>query len=316
MTEYEPTKATGRQNQAKTERSTSMTTSQTQTSTPRSLVLVTILMVALAGRVIAASAEPPSGIERHAAIGLYDFGGASEEALSLYRQGWREILLYGRWTEAERLYREAVATDPDFLIAKSVLARITLDAEERQALYREVKDRRASVDDDGQLLLNTYQTTLELFAQREAGEVIDPSFRKAMARRAVNEYEAFLEKYPREWSVTIEYVEWVHNLQGPVSALQTIERIQRSIEDEVSFSYFPAYFEAELGNHARAAALADRFAARIDDRSSPQPHYLRAYLAYERGDLEAAQASIARALALDPRHLIAERLQRQLTATM
>ena len=60
--------------------------------------------------------------------------------------------------------------------------------------------------------------------------------------------------------------------------------------------------------------LADAFAAGIGPEDVPQPHYIDAYLHLQRGDLPAARAAINRALALDPRHLLAVRLQQQIEA--
>ena len=254
------------------------------------------------------------GLSADEASRRYGFGGADTDALALYRQGWIEILEYGRWTEAERLYRETVAADPDFIVAKSVLARITSDTAERNRLFEEVRSRLDEVDDDGRLLLVTYQKTLELFAARETGDTAAPEARAAMARRAVNDYGRFLEKYPDEWSVMIEYVEWIHALEGPAAALAEIERLREARGSATSFGYFPAWFHAELGQHDTARRLASAFTRRIDDASSPQPHYLNAYLAFSAGDLDAARLAIARALALDPGHLLARRLQNTIAA--
>jgi tetratricopeptide (TPR) repeat protein len=241
--------------------------------------------------------------------GHYAYGGASSEALEVYRRGWVEILEYGRWAEAERLYRQALALDPAFTIAKSVLARITADVEERQALYREVESELDRVDADGLLILEVYQRTLELFAFRERGEPVPAGFRDAMARQAVSSYARFIAKYPAEWSVVIEFIEWVHALKGPEAALSEVARIGAG---EQGFSYFPAYFEAELGRFDRARALAEEFAAGFGDPLVPQPHYLNAYISYELGQFEVANQHVARALELAPRHLIAQRLQKKI----
>ena len=281
---------------------------RTAAGSAASIMLLVMLALSLpAARNVAASGvpDPPES-------GLYDFGGASAAALSLYRRGWIEILRYGRWTEAERLYREAVAMDPDLSIAKSVLARITRDPAERDLLYRSVRDSLADVDEHGRLLLATYQATLELFARREAGEAIPGDFRTAMARQAVRDYGAFLRAYPNEWSVLIEYVEWVHALDGPAAALDAVDRLHR--EGGHSFSYFPAWFHAELGNRVRARDLARRFSQSIDDPTSPQPHYLHAFLAYQEGELEEAREAVSIALKLDARHLLADRLRREIEA--
>ena len=164
------------------------------------------------------------------------------------------------------------------------------------------------------LLLTTYQATLELFARREAGESIPASLREEMAKRAVRDYGAFLRAHPDEWSVRIEYVEWVHALEGPAAALEAVDRLRG--DGDPSFAYFPAWFHAELGNRQRASTLAERFTREIDDPTSPQPHYLRAYLAFEEGRHDEAHALIERALALDPRHLLADRLRREIEAAL
>jgi len=246
----------------------------------------------------------------------FTYGGASAEALALYRQGWVEILRYGRWTDAERLYRQAVTVDTDFPVARSVLARIVLDPAERSALYRQVEAARAGTSDAENLLLRTYQTTLELFAMRERGEAPPDSFRSAMARQAVQDYGEFLRRYPGEWSVMIEYVEWIHALDGPEAALEAIQDLREASGEALSFSYFEAYFYAELGHLTTARKLAGAFRKAINDPTAPQPDYLDAYIAYQAGNLPRARTLIDRALALDPRHLIAERLAKQIEAAM
>ena len=242
----------------------------------------------------------------------YAFGGALPQAVAYYRQGWVEILEFGRWQEAERHYRAAVAADPGFTLAKSVLARITTDTRERDALYREVQARMPGVDEDARLLLTTYQATLELFAKREAGETLPDDARTVMARRAVVDYGEFLRRHPAEWSVMIEYVEWIHALDGPRAALDAVARLRSAADPSVSFSYFPAWFHAELGEIETARELARAFRTDIADDSSPQPDYLDAFIHFQSGDLDAAAAAVDRALRLDPRHLLAARLQQRI----
>lgn len=244
----------------------------------------------------------------------YDFGGAKEEALAAYRRGWVAILRDGRWAEAERRYREALTLDPDFIIARSVLARITTDAKERDALYQQVESEREAVDSAGRLLLRTYQKTLQRFARRETGSTPGAEENRAMADRAVRDYGAFLARYPGEWSVLIEYIEWIHALDGPEAALAAIARLQGARGPAIDFSYFSAWFHAELGQLETARRQASAFRQRINDPGAPQPHFLDAYLHFEAGNLEAATASVERALALDPRHLLAARLQSRIDA--
>ena len=54
---------------------------------------------------------------------------SSEKALEEFRKGWVQIMDQGHYGAAEDSYRNALAYDPDFVIGKSVLARLTLDLE-------------------------------------------------------------------------------------------------------------------------------------------------------------------------------------------
>jgi len=249
-----------------------------------------------------------------AAAQSYGFGDTNEQALAAYRSGWVAILRDGRWSEAERRYREALKLDPGFTMAKSVLARITTDSAERDALYQRVESERDNADPMDELLLHTYQETLELFARREAGAAPSAGDRRAMAERAVKDYGAFLASYPGEWSVMIEYVEWIHALDGPAAALAAIDSLRAASAADLDFSYFPAWFHAELGRLDEARRLAAAFRNTIDDPGAPQPYFLEAYLHFEAGDLKAAKESVERALALDSRHLLAARLRNRIDA--
>ena len=284
-----------------------------------SIASVTVLFFALVTSPVVEAKSGEHNKQRSdskpAAAPYYDFGTRNETAQQHYRRGWIEILQYGRWAEAERQYRLAVAADPGFLIAKSVLGRITSSRSERAQLYSDVESRSDLVDEAGQLLLRTYQRTLELFELRESGHPIPEGFREDMAAIAERDYAQFLKHYPDEYSVNIEYIEWVHARRGPAAALEEVDRLNARDVGRLSFSYFPAYFHAELGNFEVAHELAQDF-ARAMDETAPQPHYLRAFIAFKEGDLLRAQHDVERALGLDGRHLLAERLRAQIEAAL
>lgn len=246
----------------------------------------------------------------------YDYGNAAPEALQAYREGWREILRNGRWTEAELLYRRAVAIDPGFVIAKSVLARISPSLEERETLLAEVRAGFDAVDPDGQLILAVYADTLELINARENDAALPAGFREDLARRAVTNYRAFIDQYPGEWAVHIEYVEWLHALEGPERALEEVARANDLSIRGSSFSYFPAYFAAELGDLGSAERLAANFVSTLELDEPPQAHYINAYIHYQSGEYQLAKERVSRALQLDPRHLIAQRLDADIDAAL
>ncbi|MDP5053558.1 MAG: hypothetical protein NWP69_07205 [Congregibacter sp.] len=247
----------------------------------------------------------------------YDYYGVDKNALALYRQGWSEILERGRWTEAERLYREAMLIDPDFIIGKSVLARITDDPKERQALTAEIERDIDGVDTSGRWVLDPYLMTLLLINARESAQTLPEDFRRDLAQLAVKNYRSFLQEYPGEWAVRVEYIEWIHAQQGPENALTAIEEMQeQDSTSSVRMSYFPAYFYAELGDYPRATALAEQFVESLGPGDWPQAHYIAAFIAYQREDYAVASDAINRALRLDPKHLIAQRLRKEIDAAI
>ena len=63
---------------------------------------------------------------------------------------------YGEYGAAEISYRKSLDHDPDFLIGKSVLARLTLDLSERLTLYQTIEEQKYTVQGDERLILDVY----------------------------------------------------------------------------------------------------------------------------------------------------------------
>jgi len=266
-------------------------------------------MLFAAAVVLTAGLAPAAGADSQ----LYSYGEACHGAMSDYRQGWAEILENGRWTDSERLYRKVVAAAPDCLIAKSVLARITIDADERESLIEDIQSNIDKVDVHDRWLLDPYLKTLLLINARDTGQSLGEGFRDDLTSMAVRNYRAFLDEYPGEWAVRIEYIEWIHAAQGPQGALEAIgEMSSEGLSDNLRLSYFPAYFHAELGEYSQAIELAQAFVQQLGPGDWPQEHYITAFIDYQRGQYSAAAESIKHALQLDPRHLIAERLSKKI----
>ena len=56
---------------------------------------------------------------------------SSDSAYYYFQLGWRQIMDEGRYGQAEVSYRKSLSFDPDFLIGKATLGRLTLDTTER-----------------------------------------------------------------------------------------------------------------------------------------------------------------------------------------
>ncbi|MFK7831000.1 MAG: hypothetical protein AB8B57_14570 [Congregibacter sp.] len=274
------------------------------------LYSLTLALGLLMSAVVAVAQDAPSG--------LYTFNDARPEAVTAYRRGWVEILEFGRWQEAERQYRKALSIDPDFVIAMSVLARLLPSGDERRQLEQDIRSHMHRVDEDGRLLLDAYVKTLELMNARDLGQPVSMDLREDLRKRAVSNYREFLFKYPGEWSVLIEYVEWIHASSGPQGALEAVAELtsQSVVAASRGFSYFPAYFHAELDQLEQATTLADEFAQRLPKTELPQPHYVRAFIALRASDLELAKTEIDKALSLDSKHILAQRLKAQIDAAV
>ncbi len=59
-----------------------------------------------------------------------------------------------RWTESEKSYRKAVEFDPNYMLGKSLVGRITRKLEERETLLQELQKVKDKTNDNEKLLLD------------------------------------------------------------------------------------------------------------------------------------------------------------------
>jgi tetratricopeptide (TPR) repeat protein len=247
----------------------------------------------------------------------YDYGTASDPARRYYHQGWEQIMDFGLWTEAERSFRKAVETDPDFIIGKSLVARISSNLEERLELQREIESRISEVDANGLLVLNVFLRNIQAMNLRGQGKPLSEEFNKDRKALAISNFNAFLEIYPDDTYIMAEYVEWIHRADGAQAALATIRQNLTPGQRETPFFVrYAAALNAELGNHDRALSQARDFAAMLDNPDLPEQYVLYAEIYHRTGRLDAARENIDKAVELDPRHLIASGLQSQIQQEM
>lgn len=84
----------------------------------------------------------------------FDYGTKSDSARFYYLNGFHEILDNGRWTESEKSYRKALEFDPNFMLGKSLVGRITRNVTERERLLEELQKIKDKANTDEKLLLD------------------------------------------------------------------------------------------------------------------------------------------------------------------
>jgi len=238
----------------------------------------------------------------------YDYAGAEPAAIAAYQQGFSYILDEGRWTASEAAFREAARLDPDWVMGKTLVARITQDLQERERLLAEIEAGYAGAPEDSRLILEVFLMNIRAANARDRGEQMPEGFAAQRRAVAVENFGLFCERHPGETYLQLERLEWVHNVEGAEATLALMETLPEGVLRAPSFAGLEATLRAELGEMDAAWAAFARFEGMVDDRA-PAVAYLRAQLLNAQGDVAGALAAAERAVKLDPKHVLAVRMR-------
>lgn len=240
----------------------------------------------------------------------YQYGSSTPQAVESFVNGWEYILDFGQWSLAEKSFRKALELDSNFVIAKSVVGKISIDLPERLKIYQEVQEKYNSVSHDNQLLLDITLATLELFNARDQGHTISPQFMSEFYNKGVDRYKEFVQKYPDESYMKAEYIEFIHAVEGPRAALDSLENIVSDDQKELPFFInYRAIMESEIGQYSMALQKAKRLSELLDNSIVPAPNVLYAQIYWDMDSLSLAKSYIEKSLKLDHQHIIAQRLK-------
>ena len=128
----------------------------------------------------------------------YNYGSQSDSAVYHFNKGWEQIMDYGQWTLSEESFRKAVELDPDFLIGKSLVGKISRDLDERVRLLNEINEEKKHATKDNQLLLEITLATLELMNARDQKINLEPEFITHFGNLGETNYRKFIHKYLRK----------------------------------------------------------------------------------------------------------------------
>ncbi len=267
----------------------------------KNLLLVSILFCLC---LLACQKTPPSN------NGKLAFSTDNDSTLFYYQKGWQQIMDEGNYGPSEVSYRKALEFDPDFLVGKSVLARLTTSLEERLQLFEELEAKKNTIKGDERLVLDVYIGLTEYTNIREQEPEKVQEARSKVLALAENNFRQIVHKYPEEIYLKSEYIEILHSLKGPKASLDSLQALLLDHQKDNPFLLgYAASMEAKQGNFEEALTKAKHLKTVINDPTVPKSHAVFADVYFQMGSLNLAKKYADRAVELDPRNLDASRLK-------
>ncbi len=233
-----------------------------------------------------------------------------DSVMLYYNTGWKQIMDEGNYAKAEISYRKALKLDPDFLIGKSVLARLTTNLKERIVLYDELEKRKTTVSGDERLVLDVYIALTKFTNIREQKpEKAEEALNEAFAIGEQNLRE-IIHKYPKEVYLKSEYIEVLHAIYGAEKALDSLYALTSENQKDNPFLLgYAAIMEAELKNYNLAIQKANRLKKIINDTLIAKSDAILADIYFKMDSLKIAKKHADRAFKIDSRNLDVSRLK-------
>lgn len=252
-------------------------------------------------------------IEKH----LVHYTTTSDSTMFYYNKGWKQIMDYGDYSKAEVSYRKALTFDENFLVGKSVLARLTLNLDERLSLYKTLETNKSSIKGDERLILDVYialthYTNLRDQKLPEAKEVLQ----NALTLCETN-FGNIIHKYPQEIYLKSEYIEVLHSLYGAERILDSINSLTTDAQQLNPFILgYKAILTAETKNYDEAIILANKLVEILKDENVARPDAILADIYYKKKDYKTAKIHADKANKIDPKNLDASRLKAKIDALL
>lgn len=258
-----------------------------------------------------------SACQMDAEPGKLNYSSLEDSSLYYYRLGWQQIMDEGHYGLSEASYRKALKFDPNFLMAKSVLARLVKDRDEREKLYQEVNAQIDQIEGDERRVLDVYMALTNYTNIREKSpEKAAENLQKAL-KLAEKNFSQVVRLYPDEVYLKAEYIEVIHANHGARAALDSLDQLASEVQKDNPFLLgYAASLEAELGNFEKALSLAERLEKRIDDPHIPKSFAVYADIYFQMDSLQKARAYVNRAYGLDHQNLDARRLKDKIHQVM
>ena len=245
------------------------------------------------------------------------FSTDSDSTLYYYNLGWHQIMDLGDYSAAEVSYRKALGFDDDFLVGKSVLARLTSDLEERLNLYKELQQKKSTIQGDERLVLDVYlaltkYTNLRDQKSEETKVALEEAF-----KIGEQNLRTVISNFPNETYLKAEYFEVLHTVHGAEVALAAIDSLTDEAQKTNPFILgFKATLQAELEQYDAALKNAHQLNYHFRNEKVAKPDAILADIYFKMKSLAKAKMHADRAFEIDPKNLDASRLKTKIDAQL
>lgn len=235
---------------------------------------------------------------------------SNDSTLFYYQKGWKQIMDEGNYSAAEVSFRKTLSFSPDFLVGRSVLARLTLDLAERLTLYQNLENQKERLIGDERKILDVYMAlTYYTNLRDQKSPDTKNALRKALLLAETN-FREIVHKYPQEIYLKAEYIEMLHANHGARQALDSLKLLLTDSQKNNPFLVgYEAVLEAELKNYDIALKKATQLKSLFGGIKTAKRDAIFADIYFRKGDLENAKIHADRAHYLDAKNLDASRLK-------
>ncbi len=254
-----------------------------------------------------------SSCSSHKTSDSFEYGTKSDSARYYYLNGFHEILDNGRWTEAEKSYRKAIEFDPDYMLGKSLVGRITRNLKEREELLQSILKTEKRITNDEKLLLDVYLLSIETYNNRDKGVKVTEEFKTKRKKIVASNFRKFIHKFPGDDYVKAEYIEWLRAIHGPKVTLDSLQIL--ATEKQMKLGFYISYaasLELELGNIEKAIALSENLKELMIDSTYTSYSKLKAEIYIAQDSLHKAKEYVDKIIRIDSNHIIALGMQSEI----
>lgn len=220
---------------------------------------------------------------------------------------------YGDYAAAEVSYRKSLEHDPTFLVGQSVLARLTLDLDERLALYEGIEEGKQAITGDERLILDVYSALTKYTNLRDQESPHTKSALQDAIELGEKNFRKIVHTYPEEVYLKCEYIEMLHSQYGAARSLDSLHTlITISQQDNPFLLGYKAILTAEMKNYDEALKYALQLKEQMSHLEVAKPDAILADIYYKMEDYDNAKNHADRAFDIDPRNLDASRLKEKI----